>query len=70
MESNTDSLEIQMIKRKMSNYDVTITITKTFVIPAYDKETAFDKVIKLGIDKTLKDAVYTTSIKRSESRNA
>ena len=53
----------------MSNYDVTITITKTFVIPAYDKETAFDKVIKLGIDKTLKDAVYTTSIKKSESYN-
>tara|TARA_R110002074_G_scaffold332138_1_gene502518 strand:+ start:153 stop:338 length:186 start_codon:yes stop_codon:yes gene_type:complete len=58
-----------MIKKKISNYNVTITITKTFVIPAYDKETAFNKVIKLGIDKTLKDAVYTTSIKKSENSN-
>ena len=60
---------MQMIKKKISNYNVTITITKTFVIPAYNKEEAFDKVIKLGIDKTLKDAVYTTSIKKSENYN-
>ena len=33
---------MQMIKKKISNYNVTITITQTFVIPAYNKEEAFE----------------------------
>jgi hypothetical protein len=56
-----------MIKRKMNNFSVTITISKTFTLAAYDKEAAVSKAISYGIDRTLKDAEFSTSVKKVNS---
>lgn len=53
-----------MIKRKMNNFSVTINISKTFTIAAYDEKSAVSKAISFGIDKTIKDAEFSTSVKK------
>ena len=53
----------------MSNFDVTITITNTFKLPAIDKESAVHKAIALGIDEVIKNADFSSSVKKSETDN-
>lgn len=60
---------MKIMKRKMSNYEVTIVITKTFKLPALDKESAVTKAIAFGIDEVIKNADFSTSVKKSESYN-